>query len=1159
LVSFFDEISIGGIIIGRTVAANREDVPMPAVTQRTIVRHFHALAVAVDAESKSDAQLLQAFAEVHDEAMFALLLKRHAAMVWGVCWRVLQHYQDAEDAFQATFLLLARHAGAVRNRQAVGPWLHHTAYRMALAMRRARLRRRRRDAVAPTKSSAEPGTDLAWREVQALLEEEIQRLPDKYRTAFVLCHVQSRGRAEAADLLGVREGTVSSRLDQARKRLQARLARRGVCLGTALAAVVVMEQAPLGRVCAATTKAAARIAAARSAAEVTIPQVAALVEQGTRMLCVGHRTIVAAVLAAALAVLGGGAVACQWHGNGQVAEEPPAPEAIAAMQAPADADKPHVDINGEPLPDGALVRFGTLRFRPGGMITNLVYTSGSKELVAQCCQGFAVVFDAATGRTNRRFPTAAAQDRCAVSADGRWLVVPVSKDPDKRGSDFNAHIELWDLADGTKVRSFGKAYYMGACFAPDGKTIAACRRDEVVEIWDPHSGTLLRSLNSESKKPKQDPYLTATFAPDGRTLLTHNNRHGAVRCWDVATGELRREFGNLPVGRLYAVSSKGVLALDSGAARGQEESDVEPTECRIRLVDLASGKDLGEMSAPLLPSPRPLPRFFSRGEFSPDGKWLVTARGTEGLLQLWDMSTRKLVRTWQHFTTGYAAMCFSPDGKQLAVAESGTAVRILDVATGEEAAAQPGSYAGALQAMLTADGKTLLMLDRGRTLHVWDAATGRLRERRTWPREHITQPVLTDDRATIVSWGMDANVRSWDIATRKERHCWKDNLGGAYYRGLIPSPDGKLLVLRHHRQLPLVVADAATGKPIHRLDTELLRPNGASFSADGHLLVTWGGYARPRVWDMRSGKLLLEIPYNEVPPLPSPSEVERDYLYDAALSRDARLIAFASNNRYIAIHELSSGREIRHLENLPDRAGSIAFSPDGRTLAHSGGSSVRLLDVATGKDRHQLTGHVGGAGAGVLCFSDNGRRLVTAGNDTTALLWDLGARPTAGSEADRLAAWNDLAGADAERAYRAVRLLAASPDFIGTRVKPAPLPDPARVAGLIADLGSDDFTTRDRANSELARLGDAAMPACRKALARESILEKRRRLEALIDKQARGAWDFDPERLRTVRALEALELSRTGEARRILERLAASGVGTWLADEASAALRRLRN
>ncbi|MCI0376126.1 MAG: sigma-70 family RNA polymerase sigma factor [Gemmataceae bacterium] len=200
-------------------------------------------AVSPDFAQVSDGQLLGGFLDERDEQAFALLVRRHGPMVWGVCRRVLAHHQDAEDAFQATFLVLVRKAASIMPRDRVGNWLYGVAYQTALKARALAVRKKARE-----KQTALPEPALTVADgiddLQPLLDEELSRLPDKYRSAVVLCELEGKSRKEAATLLGWPEGTVAGRLARARALLAKRLTRRGVALsGHALAAVLAQHAA----------------------------------------------------------------------------------------------------------------------------------------------------------------------------------------------------------------------------------------------------------------------------------------------------------------------------------------------------------------------------------------------------------------------------------------------------------------------------------------------------------------------------------------------------------------------------------------------------------------------------------------------------------------------------------------------------------------------------------------------------------------------------------------------------------------------------------------------------------------------------------------------------------------------------------------------------
>src|SRR5262245_15562192 len=184
--------------------------PMNAFPLGPLARRLRRLAEPPGAES--DRQLLRRFAAARDEAAFAELVARHGPLVRGVCRRVAGD-ASADDAFQATFLVLARRAGTLRWGGAVGPWLYAAARRVALKARAAEARRRRRErAAAPP--AAEPVADPGWRELLAVLDEELRRLPERYRAPLLACYLEGRTQDEAARQLGWSVGTLRRRLER---------------------------------------------------------------------------------------------------------------------------------------------------------------------------------------------------------------------------------------------------------------------------------------------------------------------------------------------------------------------------------------------------------------------------------------------------------------------------------------------------------------------------------------------------------------------------------------------------------------------------------------------------------------------------------------------------------------------------------------------------------------------------------------------------------------------------------------------------------------------------------------------------------------------------------------------------------------------------------
>src|SRR5262245_4751159 len=266
-----------------------------------------------------DSALLERFVRAQDESAFALLMLRHGAMVLGLCRGVLRHHQDAEDAFQATFLALVRKAGSIAQRESLGGWLHKVAYRVALGARSSAAKRAAHERPLVDIPSAPDGDAELWR----LLRAEVDRLPDKYRLPIVLCHLEGKTIDEAARALGCPPATVGTRLARARARLRSRLGRRGVILTGGAVAAALSEGAATAAVpthlVAGTLRNAALLASGRAAAIST--NVLALTEGALNAMFLSKMKVVAlVVMIAALC-----SAAAGWTYRLHAAQEPTPP------------------------------------------------------------------------------------------------------------------------------------------------------------------------------------------------------------------------------------------------------------------------------------------------------------------------------------------------------------------------------------------------------------------------------------------------------------------------------------------------------------------------------------------------------------------------------------------------------------------------------------------------------------------------------------------------------------------------------------------------------------------------------------------------------------------------------------------------------------------
>jgi cytochrome c peroxidase len=287
-----------------------------------IMQTIRRLVEDESARQLSDQILLRRFSRHADQAAFETLLRRHGPMVLNVCRGVLSSEADAEDAFQATFLVFARKAASIRKTASVGSWLHGVAYRTALKARAQSVTRQKHEAGAPPRAVSEPD-DLTWREIQAILHEELTGLAERYRVPLVACYLQGQTQDEAAAQLGLAKSTLKERLERGRSLLRARLLRRGLGPAAALVATAwpsaTASASVPGTLAASTFKAASLCAAGQGAIPSAISaNVLALTEGVLRPMLSAHiKTAVVVSAAAAAVAIGVGGFALAGLGRGE--------------------------------------------------------------------------------------------------------------------------------------------------------------------------------------------------------------------------------------------------------------------------------------------------------------------------------------------------------------------------------------------------------------------------------------------------------------------------------------------------------------------------------------------------------------------------------------------------------------------------------------------------------------------------------------------------------------------------------------------------------------------------------------------------------------------------------------------------------------------------
>jgi RNA polymerase sigma factor (sigma-70 family) len=1105
---------------------------MPTNSADLLVRHVRKLAGATDAASCSDRELLQRFAALHDEAAFAALLQRHGPMVLRVCRRVLHHTQDAEDVFQAAFLVLARKAGTQRWRDSVGSWLHEVATRLAQKARADIARRAARDRRAPVPEARDALAEITGRELLMLLDAELTRLPERYRAPLVLCCLEGHTRDEAARQLGWTVVTIANRLQRGRQLLRARLARRGLELPAVLGAFLLAEgEAPAAvsaELAQATLDASLRWAAGAMAG--VSAQAAALAKGAPGTMWLTKMKLMAVLAAILGATAGAGAV---------FRHAPAAEEANSTPQAaaPASVDKQaRADQYGDPLPPGAVARLGATRLRHEGIASVVVSRDG--KTVASGGIGTIRVWDTTTGKELRCInDNNLWGEGVALSPDGETVAV----------GDVKGKIHLWDVSTGKErtTKAHEPFPVSSVVFSPDGKTLVSAGWDRTVGFWD------VSTLKELLRGTCQDGTVGhIVFSPDGKFLASRSGDGSdhSIWLWDAATGQQLRQLK----GHVSRVSSLAFSPDGKTLASGGDQGDF-----RARLWDVGTGKMLRELA--------PHDLCVKSVAFSPDGKTLALG-DWGGAIRLREASTGKEFHFFQRHGYGIVALAFTADGKTLVSAGQDNTIRLWETATGKERLPLGGHLQSAKAIAFSPDGKTLATGSDDHSMHLWDAATGKEIRSFVGQKESCVYAVaFSPGGKTLASGGLGGIVRLWEVATGKELR----KLGG-HGRGVSTvafSGDGRSLVVGSFDG-PLRLWDVAKGEEIRQFESS--RVASVAFSSDGKLLAA-AGTKGIDLWEISTGKRLQHLSSNT-------SEV---HCRSVSFSPDGRFLASAEQeidkgkvegakeyDQTIRLWEVSTGKEVRQIQVFAGEVYSVAFSPDGKTFATGGSDDALCLwEAATGKRLRAFQvsrkGHVYS-----LSFSPDGKTLAAGGGDGTVLLWDLTSRAEAKSpsetpsppillpkDLERL--WDDLAG-DSPRAYRAIVALAAAPEkavpFLGHQLRPATV-DAKKVARLIADLDHEQFAVREKAASELEEMTDVAEADLRETLQGKPSLEVRRRIENLLEKQEKGA--IPAEQLRRLRAVEVLERVDSSAAREVLSAVA-QGVSTArLTREAKASLERL--
>ncbi|MGE3808387.1 MAG: sigma-70 family RNA polymerase sigma factor, partial [Gemmataceae bacterium] len=1004
-------------------------------------------------DATPDAVLLERFGLSGDEAAFAALLRRYGPLVLRVCRRQLYDHHDVEDAFQATFLVLARKATSIVRKQAIGGWLYSVAFRAA---RKLRLAKRPAAPAGLEECPAPAGRDEAsWRELVAGVDEELARLPEKYRLPIVLCYLQGQTQLASAKQLRLPLRTLEYRLSHGRELLRKRLVRRGIEWSAALVALEVSASAVPAALQQATAGAAIRFVGEPATKGVAASSRVETLACGLIESLTPSRWQVFVALSLIAAGLVGASAGLF------------APSLPTALSTVPNGEDTKTDGHGDRLPRSAVARLGTVRWRQDSLVGHAVFL-GTGKAVLTLGEDSVRVWEAASGRLLRHF--SAKPFAPLASPDGRLLAGSNASERSIHVWDTETGKELWHVnvpakgglikplafsrdsqslaftgADGSiwvREARTGKAglslprategtesWPLGVSFASDGKHLAVLNYDGVVRLWDLATLKVVHSLG-EALPPKGSTELShvqPTFAPDGKTLTVvrvapqKDKRSATITVWNLETGKRIHEIKGMSEGNEFhaflTADARHIAWADAGGV--------------VRVYSLAEGKEL--MS---VPAKRVIAVCLTG-----DGAALAVARDVNSQLvfHVHDVATEK-VRWTRHHLQMTHLLQFSPDNKLLLAGTGG------------------GNLGRSVRLWSSSDGTPLS--DDGHQGSVYQLG------------------VSADGHTLTSSGGAEFALRRWNPATGESQKPFEPNAGSW---PVAVSPDGRHAAYAIHDKnvmQAIQLWDIERGVPLVRLDTPKLSLFRAAFTPDAkHFVVCAGGI---QVWDMATGKpvpLSKEVSPN-VPAvqgswptmiamsqdgslLASASIGSRDGLRTGVIQLwrlpDGRLddslqlpagrlvmaLALARDGRSLAIAEKSDGADKKpdappasvavwelathgKRDQFEFDSGALAFSPDGRTLAVGGiDGTIRFRSQGSALEGARFERHLGPVR--ILRFFDGGRRLASGSDDTSILRWDSAVatahpvRDVAVKEPDRL--WADLGVADASLSQRAMRTL----------------------------------------------------------------------------------------------------------------------------------------
>ncbi len=637
------------------------------------------------------------------------------------------------------------------------------------------------------------------------------------------------------------------------------------------------------------------------------------------------------------------------------------------------ADPPAEAPPDDALPAGAAIRLGTNRFRQQGEISQVQYSPDGKNLASTSGDAI-ILWDARSGRQLKQL-----RHRSDNPSRPHLTALSFSPDGAEIAASDHSQVYIWEVETGLELLSFpigsqrGFIHDLEICYSPDGERLAVVAGTSVL-LYDSPTGALTGNLTNENQRAA---FTGICWTPDGAHLVA-TTLDPAVVAWNTESHQLVRRF---EVKKDSVFSTSTTISADG-------QTLVAATGGILHFWRFADGQHLKNIELDA--------DYIQTLVLTPDNKTLIVGC-QDGIIRIVDIEAGKLLRKIDGRLWIGRSIAVSPDFKTVALGPVFPTIRQWDIGTGEELFPELTSTGHDAEVQCVAwspDGRVIASGGPNHQINLWDAETGKLRLKIASSSSANRMAFTPAGRQLLTSWENAGMIRVWDVDTGKEVRTIES--GMKKVRAFALTRDGKRLLsvvsdspYGWHSPVgdeSFQVWDFESGEKLREFKFKTASTESIAHTLDGASLVTGSANGIIHVMDVETG--------NERAMLPGHSHS----VGALALSGDGTLLASGSLDQTIRIWDAREWKALRVLKGHKRAVTAVAFSPDDRSLASGSGTKsyprhpehsqrIRLWDVRSGDQIGAFSGH--NANTSALAFAPNGRRLVSAHNDTTLLIWNV--------------------------------------------------------------------------------------------------------------------------------------------------------------------------